>query len=565
MGKGNRTRNNQYQDAYAMSGTGAAAAKRQPQKKDYTATIILIAIVALLALSLVLVLFADSGIKERNTVVLSSENYEVTGTMMSYYQNASLNNMYAYYINYLYNMLGDISYAYSYAQQMMSQYTLEDFFDTALTSAKESLVLCEAAKAAGVTLDAEDYASIDEAIKSIDGKYAENFGSGVKEKDVRKALELQALANKYYDIYEKEEKDSITDSEISTYIENNKENFYAVTALKFAFSLAADDYLDDELAFEDAKALADAYVAKLEEATTKEAFQSVIVEYIVERDFDSTVSAKVNEELLPDADLLNTYKTNILSSLISVLVSGNEKPDVMYKDGTQEKAMATVADTLESACATALASLETTQNYVKESEDETVNWLLNSETALNATKSVDSSNDTAYTRTVYMLTEGLHLVDGKTVSVGHILIDAAKSSATEAQLATAKAKAEELLATYLAGDKTKDAFETLAKANTADSGVFFDDVAEGDMVEEFNDWIFSEERGEIGETGIVQTDYGYHVMYWNGYGDNTSVLNAKNGIVNDRYTAFLEEGTKALTLNEKYIAKNTAATESETN
>ena len=35
------------------------------------------------------------------------------------------------------------------------------------------------------------------------------------------------------------------------------------------------------------------------------------------------------------------------------------------------------------------------------------------------------------------------------------------------------------------------------------------------MVPTFNDWCFDESRQE-GDTGIVKTDYGYHVMYFVG-------------------------------------------------
>ena len=38
------------------------------------------------------------------------------------------------------------------------------------------------------------------------------------------------------------------------------------------------------------------------------------------------------------------------------------------------------------------------------------------------------------------------------------------------------------------------------------------------MVEAFEDWCFDEAR-TVGETGIVETDYGYHLMYFEGDGD----------------------------------------------
>ena len=150
MGKENNT--SKYQNAYNMNGAKAKA----PQKTDRTATFVLIAIVALLAISLFFVVFADSGIKDRNTIVVSSDNFEVSASMLPYYENSAYSNMFSQYYSLYYSYLGDANMAYQYAAQMMQQYTRGDFFDSAYASAKEIVVLCEEAKAAGFALDDED-------------------------------------------------------------------------------------------------------------------------------------------------------------------------------------------------------------------------------------------------------------------------------------------------------------------------------------------------------------------------------------------------------------------------
>ena len=35
------------------------------------------------------------------------------------------------------------------------------------------------------------------------------------------------------------------------------------------------------------------------------------------------------------------------------------------------------------------------------------------------------------------------------------------------------------------------------------------------MVQAFNDWCFDADR-QVGDTGIVKTNYGYHIMYFSG-------------------------------------------------
>lgn len=73
------------------------------------------------------------------------------------------------------------------------------------------------------------------------------------------------------------------------------------------------------------------------------------------------------------------------------------------------------------------------------------------------------------------------------------------------------------------GEKTAEAFGTLAEKYTEDTGSAANggqylNVRKGQMVEAFEDWCFDEAR-TVGETGIVETDYGYHLMYFEGDGD----------------------------------------------
>lgn len=117
-----------------------------------------------------------------------------------------------------------------------------------------------------------------------------------------------------------------------------------------------------------------------------------------------------------------------------------------------------------------------------------------------------------------------------TVNVRHILIQPETGSIAsgedgydeeQAKLkADAKAKAEDLLAQWKAGAATEDSFAALAKENSSDGGSksnggLYEQVYQGQMVTPFNDWCFDSSR-KAGDTGVVETDYGYHVMYFVG-------------------------------------------------
>jgi hypothetical protein len=64
----------------------------------------------------------------------------------------------------------------------------------------------------------------------------------------------------------------------------------------------------------------------------------------------------------------------------------------------------------------------------------------------------------------------------------------------------------------------KAVFEEYGNLYTEDSGIFYDNVYKGQMVKEYEDWLFDAVRveGEISYPEPVKTDYGYHIMYYVG-------------------------------------------------
>ena len=136
------------------------------------------------------------------------------------------------------------------------------------------------------------------------------------------------------------------------------------------------------------------------------------------------------------------------------------------------------------------------------------------------------------------------------VNVRHILISVSDTS-DEAAMDDAKLKAEDLLAQYESGDQTEESFAELARTNSADTGAgdggLYENVYPGQMVTAFNDWCFDKSR-KSGDVGIVQTDYGYHVIYFVGYSDTTyqSYL-VENALRNNDYTAWESSLTDGVT------------------
>ena len=134
------------------------------------------------------------------------------------------------------------------------------------------------------------------------------------------------------------------------------------------------------------------------------------------------------------------------------------------------------------------------------------------------------------------------------INVRHILIQPKETNDdgtyTDEAWAAAEEKANEVYAMWQS-NPTVDYFTELCAQysadGTKDSGGLYENVAPGKMVTEFNDWCFDPARQE-GDSGIVKTMYGYHIMYFAGqaegrawYDDtlSTMIQNHITGIIND--------------------------------
>ena len=133
---------------------------------------------------------------------------------------------------------------------------------------------------------------------------------------------------------------------------------------------------------------------------------------------------------------------------------------------------------------------------------------------------------------------------------------------TDAEKEAAKAAAQALLDEWLADGATEDAFAKLANDESDDgdgtTGGLYEDIYPGQMVTNFNDWCFEEGR-QVGDYGLVETEYGYHVMYFSSFSDiNYRDFLITNDMRNADLTAWHEALVKAITfttLNDKYVDK----------
>ena len=138
--------------------------------------------------------------------------------------------------------------------------------------------------------------------------------------------------------------------------------------------------------------------------------------------------------------------------------------------------------------------------------------------------------------------------DYHTVSVRHILVSDEET-------------ANDVLKQYTDGEQTEEAFAALAAANSTDSnassGGLYTGIYRGQMVSEFEDWCFDPSR-QAGDTGIVQTSYGYHVMYFVGTSENPywydqAENSLKSAAYSDWYAAITDGITAEQLSGMKYV------------
>ncbi|MEA5040549.1 MAG: peptidylprolyl isomerase [Clostridiaceae bacterium] len=157
---------------------------------------------------------------------------------------------------------------------------------------------------------------------------------------------------------------------------------------------------------------------------------------------------------------------------------------------------------------------------------------------LNSTYLASGYVNAQYTQ---LLGDHLDLADQKkyNVQVRHILIQPAET--TDASKSEAKTEAERIYALWQE-NPTEDNFAALAEEYSSDEGSntnggLYDDVTPGQMEDAFNDWCFDESR-QVGDHGIVETDYGYHIMYFSGYSD-TAYESAQETAAGEDYDTWI--------------------------
>ncbi|MBQ4602283.1 MAG: peptidylprolyl isomerase [Clostridia bacterium] len=397
-------------------------------------------------------------------VALESENYKMTNGMLSYFYLSGFYNVYASYGSYFQNMGFDPSKSLN-EQQYTEDMTWHDYFlEMTLGDARSFLRVAEEAKKAGYS---DEYVA-DEVQKQIDSIISSEgitieeyitkmFGDTLDEKDLRDALTLQIYAYNYYEKIQEQLGEEITTEDCETYYNENVKSLSKVDYISYTVTASTANTEDTEVAYAEAKKKAEELMAETEEKGV-EGFKNWVSVYMAKQNKISTTPMA--------EDALSSQIEKILAGTVGATYSeGNELSEWCFEDGR------------------AAGDCKLTDNG-------------------------------AGSYTVTVVSNPAHRADDATKNVRHILF---KPESYDGDQAAAKAKAEEVLDTWKKGEATVESFDKLAQEYNDDNSSLYENVYRGEMVQTFNDWLFDDARVE-GDTDIVETDYGYHIMYFAGEG-----------------------------------------------
>ena len=473
-----------------------AEQKEAKKLKLYTAAFVAVVAIVLVVAIVVGVsqTIANSGIREKNTVAMTVGEHKISNAELNYYFIDSVNNFNSQYGSYAAMFGMDVTKALD--EQFYDEASGMTWADYFLASAKDSVLsvyaLNDAAAAAGHTLTEEEQSILDSNIATFemygmmygfeDGEsyLKAMYGHGATMESYRKYMEMATLADSYYGTYGASL--TYTDADYRAAEAENYDayssytyNYYYLAANKFLTGgTTAEDgtvtYSDEEQAasVEAAEAAANSLVA--DEITTVEALDEAIA------------ALSINAETTASSTLCENYGYSSVTQLLREWITD---------DSRAEGDMTVIANTTTDA-----DGKETIYGYY-------VVRFANCDDNTFALKNV---------RHILVMFEG-----GSTAEDGTTVY-------SDEEKAAAKTAAEELLATWKSGAATEDTFAALANENSDDgdgtTGGLYTYIYPGQMVTNFNDWCYDASR-TVGETGIIETEYGYHVMYFVGDSDLT--------------------------------------------
>lgn len=495
-------------DRKARLAQSAKKSQKKSEKSKAAAKIVKMVVAIVLAVvvagGIVWKVLDDTAAIKKNTTVFSlGDDIRVSEVEFTYYYSQYLNNIYSYAQQYaMYGMNIGIDPTKSPDEQNYGtdadgkEMLLSDYLKNETISALQTykIIYAEAIKA-GYKLTDDEQKSIDDQVEELRNTAAENkyslnaylkasYGKGINEKFLRKQLEMQNIVSRYQSDTSKKLTDSYSAADIKAVYDKDHSAYNVVDARTLSFAIetltAKDGETSEQLA------------ARQKAAAAK-----------VKAEAEAALKSCTSEK----AFLEQAKKKN----------SSTENYDA------------------ESATALNEAAKSTITSYVSE---DAAKWAFDSARKAGDVKLFEVGSDGNVSSYVILyINKGSYAPMAS--NVRHILISftdnaSSSSEATDEQKKAAKASADKIYKEWQSGAKTEDSFAALAKekskdtGSAADGGLISGITSSANYVESFRNWATDSSR-KVGDTGIVESEYGYHIMYYSGsdYAWKSAIRSAK--------------------------------------
>lgn len=478
-------------------------------------------------------------------VTIDGESYSMSELSCYYMQiyNNYANYSYSYDSNYG-EGYGKMLTGYDYNLSPAEQTTTDDdgntitwdeyFLEEAIENMASIKRYYKLAVDAGIEMTDEAQAEVDESIDSIEStiesykssstnSYVANYsvsryltlmyGKGVTEKFFKKILTEQKMVELYQEYRQDAIADGYADEDVEAIYAEAPSDYDVVDFRWYTISVESDDETDDdttESTSEDAAAAleaieleAQAFINKVKSVDNynEQTFKSVVLETVGTDSEDYDTYAQEAATLLQKADK-STLESNVSEDAANWFYETNDSGAYVRQAGDITYFVNSDADTVYIFYATGTPYRDETKNvsvrhilvqFPEESE----------ETSEDAS---DVADDTAVTDEDTTVSAE---VKSECLSEAQSILDEYNSYIEE----------------NFNGEADEDYFAELANTysddtgSSDDGGLISDMANDGSYVEAFEDWAFAEgdyagEERVVGTTGVIETEYGYHVMYY---------------------------------------------------
>lgn len=475
--------------------------RRREEQKARRSTAVYTVVAAVVVVAALALMIWNSGLLQRNLTALEVNGVKYSAADVQYYYSSIYNEQAQ---QYLFNS------AVSVKKQVYDQATGQSWYDHLMDLAVESLTnstaLAAKARSEGFALTAESQSQLDSFLSQLNtawiGQAANrealiraNFGPYMTYDRLAELVGQELLANDYAQAV----LDAIdhSDADYQAYYREHADELDTVTYTQFLFRASLPSTDDDGNTIErtDDETAAQMEDAKAEQKALAEALKS-----------------RLEGGADPEA-LAEEYKDQLYSSSLSTSSTGS--------------------------------SLTSYSAYGT--------WLVDSARRAGDIELFERDYSSSYNYYVIVF-EDRTLVQEPANDVRHLLVRAGSgSNPTQAEYDEAETKAQSLLDEWKAGEATEDSFAALVTANTSDtasasSGGLYSNVTSSSNYEQsFLDWSIDPAR-KPGDTGLVKTGYGWHVMYYVASNDPVWKQTTASALRSQDYEALADSASQGWTI-----------------